>query len=451
MGENSQEMTKKGNGDHSQRNFSVLQEIPPFKINGMPTKEYQFSLAKPWIKDLDPTTKLKMIATKGQIFQLLGVKSFSEIQNIIKDDKLREETSKKAYALLGKMYGISGNEKEIASRIVNFAGRADFVIEYLNKNIFALSDSPVEFEMINEVRNTTNPTDLLLMIFDERYSTRAKFEAKRKLVLMNLAGSIEQREKETNNEEKFKKFMKFLDEHVLDKNTKIGELESVFVLSKHKNDNFEVESYEILTKKEKEKRDRDGIKREKGQKLTELNWRKFTLDGKQIPMQYSTREKGREKKILKLLRKGIENPAVAVEDDLGIMAVFRSKKDINSFQMRLIQGATDYGSYMSFEQIEDSLENGNYSAKNVGSNSELRQRNFYINTDGGVRIDAITHTIKTYLDFLYKDGVSHNEYEVKRLFDTSVVELLFPKSVYDTNWKEIEPKIIQTVRNNNRK
>jgi hypothetical protein len=434
----------------SQGNFAVLKETPPFKTNGIPGEENKFA-TRQWLKFLDETTMAKMTVIKRQIFQLLDVKSFSEIQNIIKDDKLREEKSKKAYRLLGKMYGISGDEKEIASRIGNFAGRADYTINYLNDKILALSESPIRFEMINEVSSTSNPVDLLLMIFDERYSTIARFEAKRKLVLMSLAGSIEQREKETNNEEKSKKFNKFLDDYVFDKNAKIGATESVFVLSNHKATDFEAESYEILTKEEKERRDRDNIKLKEGQKLTPLGWRKFTLDDKQIPMQYSPREKGREIKILKLLRKGIENPAVAVEDDLGMMAVFKSEKDIDRFQERLIQGASEYGSYVSLEGIENSLKTGKYNATNTGSNPRLKQENFYINTDGGVRIDTVIHTIKTYLDYMYRDGHSHKEYEVTRLFDTGVIEMLFPKSIYGITWEEIEPKVIQTVRNNNRK
>lgn len=450
MGENSQEMTiNKEGGSFSQGNFAELKETPPFKTNGIPGEGSKFA-ARQWLKYLDETAITKMVGIRRQIFQLLGVKSFPEIQNIIKDEKLREETSKRAYGLLGKMYEISGEDKDIASRIGNYAGRADYTINYLNDK-FELSDPPIKFEMINEVSSTSNPTDLLLMIFDERYSTRARFEAKRKLALMSLAASIDQRERETNNEEKFKKFIKFLDTHVLDKDIKIGETESVFVLSNHDPETFGNTSYTILTKKEKEEREKSGIRLEKGrQKLTELSWRKFTKDDRQIPIQYSTRIKSREAKILKLLRKGVENPAVAVEDDLGIMAVFKSAKDIDRFQERLVQGATEYGSYMSFEEVEDTLKHGNHNSKNIGSNPELKQRNFYIKTDG-VRFDAITHTIDTYLDYLYKDGVSHVEYEVKRLFDTGVVGMLFPSSIYnDVNWTEIKPKIIQTIRQRNR-
>ena len=44
---------------------------------------------------------------------------------------------------------------------------------------------------------------------------------------------------------------------------------------------------------------------------------------------------------------------------------------------------------------------------------------------GGMRVEFIVHTNKTYLDYIYKKDISHDEYEVKRIFDSGVAELLF--------------------------
>ena len=61
----------------------------------------------------------------------------------------------------------------------------------------------------NEIEVANDPVTLLLIMFNDRYHKKARFEARRKLVLMNLAGSIDQRERETGIEEKFSNFPAF--------------------------------------------------------------------------------------------------------------------------------------------------------------------------------------------------------------------------------------------------
>ena len=71
-----------------------------------------------------------------------------------------------------------------------------------------------QFEISNEIATTMDPVDLLLIIFDDRYHKKVRFEARRKLVLMNLAGAIYQRERETDIESRFSGFLRFLNEYV---------------------------------------------------------------------------------------------------------------------------------------------------------------------------------------------------------------------------------------------
>ena len=101
------------------------------------------------------------------------------------------------------MFGISGTEQEIIFKVNEYARTADSVIKSLQNKLFAPYASHVA--ITNEVEIATDPVDLLLMIFDDRYHKKARFEAKRTLILMNLAGSIDQRERETDIEKKFKK------------------------------------------------------------------------------------------------------------------------------------------------------------------------------------------------------------------------------------------------------
>jgi hypothetical protein len=54
----------------------------------------------------------KYRATRNQIFELLNVKSYEEIQSLIRDKERRQETGRRAYVLLGNMFGIHGSERE---------------------------------------------------------------------------------------------------------------------------------------------------------------------------------------------------------------------------------------------------------------------------------------------------------------------------------------------------
>ena len=91
-----------------------------------------------------------------------------------------------------------------------YARTADAVIDQLRNKVFAPYASHIEIS--NEIGTTTDPVELLLTLFDDRYHRKVRFEAKRKLVLMNLAGAIEQRERETDIESRFAGFIRFLND-----------------------------------------------------------------------------------------------------------------------------------------------------------------------------------------------------------------------------------------------
>ena len=65
---------------------------------------------------------------------------------------------------------------------------------------------------------------------------------------------------------------------------------------------------------------------------------------------------------------------------------------------------------------------------------------------GGMRVEFIVHTNKTYLDYIYKKDVSHDEYEVKRIFDTGVADLLFPREIYHLDLTAARDQLIRWFR-----
>ncbi len=382
-------------------------------------------------------TKYRII--RNQIFDFLDVRSFAEIKDLIGDPDKRKIVDRRAYKLLGNMFGIEGTEREIIATVNNYSRTADGVIRYLRNKVLANYSSHIE--MTNEIDAISSPTKLMLIVFDERYHPKARFEAKRKLVLMNLAGSIDQRERETNIEHKFAGFLTFLNKYVWSNEARIGELEVVYLLSNHEKKHFTCKKPEIVSREKAEQ-----LTLKAGQKLTLLKRRRFSAGGREIPIYVSIRKKPPEAKVLKLLRKGEENPAVAVDDELGLMGVLENRQDIKTFQQHLTRSAINANSFMALEDVSDSLTPSDTSAgKNVGSSSKTAMFKFFARL-GGMRVEFIVHTYESYLNYIYQRDVSHDEYEVKRIFDTGVAEMLFPKGIYFLDMKKIRDKQLTWFR-----
>lgn len=420
--------------------FTILDESGPFATGDAPPLYPSFSgEVKEWAKELYASgmaTKYRII--RNQMFELLDVRSFADIKNLVNDHKRREDVNRRAYRLLGNMFGIEGNEREVVSKVNTYSRTADGVINYLKGKVLANYASYIE--MTNEIDSTKSPVDLLLIFFDDRYHRKARFEAKRKLILMTLAGSIDQRERETDVENKFLQFLDFMNAHVWSRNAKIGELEIVYLLSDHEADNFSCKKVEVVSAEEK-----NGIAPAPGQKLTLIKRRRFRVNGREVPIYVSIRKKSSEAKVLKLLRKGEENPAVAVDDELGLMGVVDSVMDVKIFQKHLTQSAGKAGSLMTLEEVSDTLAGSKHISSTPGSSSHTPMFKFFARM-GGMRVEFIVHTNESYLNYMYKRDVSHDEYEVKRIFDSGVAELLFPKDIYRLNISEKKDALISWFR-----
>ena len=420
--------------------YSLLEQTGPFATADTPPG---FRIFSPESRQKTSCLRKKKIitkyrATRNQIFEFLNVHSFSEIKTLQKDPEKRQKVERRAYKLLGNMFGIEGNEREIISRVDSYSKTADAVIRYLNNTILARY-SPF-IEMTNEIDITCSPVELLLIMFDERYHKKARFEAKRKLILMSLAGSIDQRERETGIETKFSKFLDFLNEYVWSPTIKIGELDIVYLLSTHQKSDFSCTRAQVINMEEA-----PNITLEPGQKLTLIKRRRFKENGKEIPIYVSVRKKPPEAKVLKLIRKNEENPAIAVDDELGLLGVLDTVAEVRIFQKHLTESAIRANSFMTLEDISDTLGGSGYKSSNIGSSSSTPMMKFFARM-GGMRVEFIVHTNKSYLDYIYKKDVSHDEYEVKRIFDSGVAELLFPREIYHLDMAIVKADLIQWFR-----
>lgn len=396
--------------------------------------------ARQWVRNHCrlQTDITKYRSVRNQIFEFLDIRSFAEIPQLIGESSDINKRRDRATTLLGNMFGIRGNIGEVEAKLKEYAGTANDVISYLRSKVLAPYSSHIE--TTNEIQLTNHPLDLLLIVFNNRYHKKARFEAKRKLTLMNLAGSIDQRERETNIEQKFADFLFFLNEHVWSPSLKIGELEIVYLVSTHEPESFSCIDVKIV--KEDNLPSVDDVF---GRKVTLIKRRRFTAGGREYPIYVTVRKKSAEAKVLKLLRKNEKNPAVAVDDELGLMAVLDTTSDVKKFQQHLTNSALKIHSFMTLEDISDTLTGQRYTNSAVGSSSKTQMFKFFARL-GGIRVEFILHTNTSYLNYIYQRDVAHDEYEVKRIFDSGVASLLFPPDIYALDHPRIKRRQLRRFR-----
>lgn len=422
--------------------FIAMKQDGPFAVREQISFDHPFSRqnrqwASMFRQDRQMATKYRVV--RDQLFDLLQIERFDEIPALLRYPGLREQRTERAYRLLGNLFGISGGLSEVRSKIHEYMNTADAVIWNLKSKVLAAYSSHIEIS--NEIETCQNPVELLLTIFDGRYHQKLRFEAKRKLVLMGLAGAIDQRERETDIENKFSAFLNFLNQYVWSPHLKIGELEVAYLASQHNGADFSCTRVEVIDFESANYLHEFA----ENEKLTLVKRRLFHEHGQDIPVYVTVRKKDSAAKVLKLLRKNEKNPAVAVDDELGLMAVLDNPSHVKRFVRHLTRAAVRAGSFMILEDISDTLGGNRYNATAVGSSGNTQMLKFFARM-GGMRVEFIIHTNQTYLNYRYQRGTSHDEYEVRRLFDSGVMAFLFPYDIYHLDMAQIREKQLQRFR-----
>lgn len=421
--------------------FTSMLQSGPFAVGESPPFSHPFSKeTKEWVASIhsDKLFKTKYRAVRNQIFDFLDINSFDEILALHHNKDLKRKATLRSHKLLGNMFGIRGDMQVIDRHLHDYARTADDVITSLRTKVLAPYSSHIE--TTNEIETMHDPVDLLLVLFDERFHRKARFEAKRKLVLMSLAGSIDQRERETEIELKFAEFLHFLNEFVWSPSLKIGDLEISYLYSKHHPEDFSCSEVNVIDEKKAMQ-----ISPVCGEKLTLIKRRRFNDGGQDVPIYVTIRKKPPAAKVLKLLRKNEKNPATAVDDELGLMAVLNTVSDVKRFLRHLTKSAVNADSFMTLEDISDTLTGGEYGGSATGSSSKTSMLKFFARL-GGMRVEFIIHTNRSYLNYIYQRDVAHDEYEVKRIFNSGVAEFLFPADIYHLDMEKIRTNQLSRFR-----
>ena len=183
-----------------------------------------------WYKGLDPEQTILHTMLTGQIFGLLGVTSYHQIQSIIENPELRQTASNRLMRQLTKLYGIKDPET-MREKCEAYGSDANAVRDHLQ---WVLSyQGSTSLEMVNEIRAYNDPTDLLLLSLNGKWSEKARWDAKVKLQFMGLAASIYKREGDLKLEDQFKDFVDWMNEEVRDPDLQFGESKGAYLISTH--------------------------------------------------------------------------------------------------------------------------------------------------------------------------------------------------------------------------
>lgn len=407
--------------------YLVLREDihPPVKPLDQTDQEHRREFVS-WHRGLNPEGETLYGILRGQVFGLFGITSSVQLTSIMASPDLRRQASDRVLSQLGSVYGINGGLERIRQKFEDYGGCADTVVDFLQG--YLSYEGSVKLEMANEVRAYNDPTDLLLLAFDGRWSQKARFEAKRKLLLMSLAASIDRRQREVGIENQFRRFVDWLHERVWNPQLLLGETRGAFMISTHDPQTWAcLTAVQIVNEEE-------GIsfKLQPLQKKTHLPRRSFkTETGKEVGAYVTVRDKPIETKILKMLRKGVEDPAIAVDDDTGLLVVVNNIRDARGLIGHLINQGYKSNYPIIIEDVSYTLDGGEYKGHHEGS-PKIRMLKFFIRLANEMRVECIIHTPETYAEQLYMRAVSHEEYELNRLFEpeVDVPRLLFPKKYF---------------------
>lgn len=362
--------------------------------------------------------RLQTLGTLGLDLNLRGIGAQRAIDGIIKDPS---QISEGVYQRLSRSLGLENP----ASKCREYSDAANAVIDTVAEKL--TYQDGVNIEMVNEIRDYSDPTTLLVTALDGRWHPKAQFEARRKLLLVNLAASIDQRKRTIHIEDQFRNFQGWLNAEFWNPQALLAESTGTFIISDHDPNTWACASASIISEEEGA-----GLELKPYQKKTHILQRGFVpKGGKPIYAFASVREKSLPLATLKMLRKGEEDPAITVDDDTGFMVVVKDKKDARAFVNHLMVKGYTTGYPMRVEDVSYTLDGERYMGKGASS-PKVRMMKFFVRLADEMRVEVIMHTPETYAEHLYARGLCHAEYEINRLFDSevNVPNLLFPPKYF---------------------
>ncbi len=420
----------------------------------------------------------------GNVLQLLDITDAREIPRAF-DARGKAAKIVDINRAIGRLYSPqtegrrAPKDSRKAKTVEDYAKSADTFISGLRLNDGILNPIAYKIRPSEEAVSRSNPYELLELAFTPGNSPKLGFEALRKLFLGTKIAAVDAVSAELEEGDTYRKFTDLLDKLVWDQEHPKGYTEDVVLLSKHDMETYDV-LYELMdgtlvtfdkipdAERETAKpaiaevpaNEKDAIetavrKSDPDQmghhlRLTTLQSRLFKHNGVSHHAFVDKRQKKFHSWVMKMLRKGEDEPTVAVEDRIGMMLVVKDTEEADMLVEQLQMAGRRTGSILLPEGIEDNLKRKGkkkkYSAKNAGSSNETEMMKFYARVHG-MRIEVIIHTHESYLNYQYSDRTGHDDFEIKRFFDSGLFQLLFPQSIYpEVNPEEDREYLLEEKR-----
>ncbi len=413
------------------------------------------------------TVQSQFLSDLNTLGNLVGSYGVIEMAQAVNTDTKRENVRGRTNRRAMRIFSPEWEKMDPAKREEEISSYASIANAFINDYFRTGGWQPLADKTdLHEEAEGANSIPRLMDIMLNNPRGRVRFEAKRKLVLMQLAATAIARGKEINEKEGISRITELLNEDfwfgdVVTSTrgkkkikTKRLRIMPVDIESHHSYETLECigEPTEISsnTAHQELQRIRAHVPEPGGYfiKVSHYEQRFINYEGELIPVYQDSRPKRILARMAKMIRKEQEDPAIAVQDTTGLMFVVKDIPNAYKLLDFFTKGGENGALTIKVGDLEDTLSGKEeYSAENEGSSPKTRQLKF-IATIEGHSVEVIIHTFATQQINELENEVAHEEFELKR--DIEVYKQNFPKEIYHVDPEEELPSLIDRLRRRRR-
>ena len=431
-----------------------------------------------------------VVRQRREYLKILGVENFKELENRSEDFRFSHEIlvhmadhlasyvvpkqiqDPKLRQLLAKaeLPRLSDNANEFMNWVLDRlvpGGEADNLD--VTNDVIACAD-PAQLVLIANDREKTGELKKGLSPEDRRAKVMVRFEALRKSYLMLLMAQVNAYRKERNDDLAY--FNGLMSQHIYSPELGYGEHKTRYLVSEHSvrdnanldedamESNHQCVAWQSYTDRKEAQRDvdqrqeglphqvpvqREGVLGAGAPKLkrimTPIAMRSFDVEEsgekKTIEFRVHTRFKTQNSCLQKLIRKDMrlkEDPSQVVSDLNGVRFVMENEGHVRLFWKKFNEVV---GKSHQIEVVEEQ--------DSVGKGGALKCKKYDLKIDGRP-YEFQFFTFPQYADYEYSQPHSRDAYEIRRFYESSCSEALFPTEIYgDFDRKEYEKNAVRKM------
>jgi hypothetical protein len=441
------------------------------------------------LKSLTAPERTLVMRQRREYLNILGIKNFKQLENRSEDFRFshellenmaehlasyvvpRQVENPKLRHLLAKaeLPRLSDNANEFMNWVLDRlvpGGEADNLD--VTNDVIACAD-PAQLVLIANDREKTGELKTGLSPEDRRAKVMVRFEALRKSYLMLLMAQVNAYRKDRNDDLAY--FNGLMSQHIYSPELGYGEHKTRYLVSEHwvrdnanldensMESNHQCVAWEVCSDRKMAQQDVDQGRREglphqvqaQGvlgtgsprlkRIMTPIAMRSFDVeeDGerKTIEFRVHTRFKTQNSCLQKLIRKDMrlkEDPSQVISDLSGVRFVMENEEHIRLFWKKFNE---DVGKSHQIEVVEEQ--------DSVGKGGALKCKKYDLKIDGRP-YEFQFFTFPQYADYEYSQPHSRDAYEIRRFYESSCSEALFPTEIYgDFDRKEYEKNAVRKM------